>query len=119
MNKRPQMKDCLERKSFESEKDAQSFAKWFQEYGHFKASVFQCQRCDRWHLASTPDAAASAKRRLQKTRCISDRDLHLALARQAGCSLDELQTRLDLTKVKLSGPNVEMVYIKKNKKPWD
>lgn len=48
-------------------------------------------------------------------RCVSDRDLHLKLAKLSGMSLDEIQTRIDLTKIRLEGDGFEIVTIKKTK----
>lgn len=114
------IKDCHERKSFPDQDDANRFRRWYRAESGFVVTVFECQRCHRWHIAATPGKAEAAQKVLAETgRCVTDRELHLQMARLTGCSLDELQTRIDLTKIHIAGPGVEVVTVRPEKKPWD
>ncbi len=44
-------------------------------------------------------------------RCVTDRQLHQVLAWESACSIDELQTRVDLSKVRIRGPGFEMIRL--------
>ena len=47
----------------------------------------------------------------ERKRCISTRDLHLEIARLSGMSLDDLQIRMDLSKITIDGKGGELVQI--------
>ena len=112
-------KDCSERHSFSSESDGMGFLKWMRDRGYSAAgSLFQCSRCDRWHMAPSRKSADMTKREMLKERCLSDFDLHLQMARVIGVSLEELQTRIDLSKIKIgSGSGVRLVSVPNPKHP--
>lgn len=103
------MKDCFDRWSLPTCEEAHSFCRWLAQRAGFRQIPFHCHRCGRWHIANSRDQALECRRKMQRERCLSDRDLHLQLARVTGMSLDELQTRADLSKVRLNGPGVEVI----------
>lgn len=116
------MKDCHERRSFVSREDAKRFLHWLYENHHtYAITIFECRRCHRFHLIGNGiEGSVAAQRRLQPAgRCLSDKDIHLQIARFVGCSLDELQTRVNLGKVSIKGDGCEIVRVKKRRKPYD
>jgi hypothetical protein len=113
------IKDCSERKSFETLVEAYHWVRWQNANTFVHGSVpFQCERCQRWHICPGHTCAEKLRKQLAPIRCVTTRDLHLQMARVMGISLDELQSRTDLSKVKITGPAVEAVTLKGEKRHW-
>ena len=107
------IKDCCDRKSFASQEDARSFCNWMAENDIGCGVPYLCKTCDRWHFTANREASIKARARSKRQRCVTDRELHLQMARVMGISLEELQTRVDLSKIKLAqGPGIEIVKLR-------
>lgn len=106
--------DCFDRRSFPNKDDARGFASWMFENHDINYLVpFYCRTCQRWHVAGGYKNGATAEAKAKEpTRCTSDRELHLNICRITGLTLDELQVKYDLSKVKLAGPGIEVVQPK-------
>jgi len=97
------MKDCSDRKSFADEGDAIRFQEWERDKGIVVNAIWKCDRCGRWHLAGGRKQADYCQKIMKRERCITNLDLHLQMARVVGMSLEALQTKIDLSKITVSG----------------
>ncbi len=105
------MKDCLDRLNWKTESEARNFSQWMTQYIPTTHATFLCDRCGRWHIVPK-QALEFVKSRLKRERCVTTRELHLQMCRVLGVSLDELQARCDLSKVKIEGPGVQVVTLR-------
>lgn len=106
------MKDCLDRKSFDTNQDARRFIKWFGEKIGVWSVPWKCDRCDLWHISSGSLQALRAQQTLKRERCVSDRDLHLQMCRVLGTHLEYLDWHYGLEDVHLKGPGVEFLDVR-------
>ncbi len=107
------IRDCHERVSCATAAEAMAYKDWFKRnMSRLPIRSFRCNRCHRYHFAGSHAMAAKAQKFLTEVRCVTDRELHIQLARVNGISLDELQTRLDLSKIKITGTACEFVTLK-------
>ena len=109
------MKDCPDRLSWKSQREALQFSQWMAQFISIVHSAFLCDRCSRWHIVPK-EAVKFVKSRLKRERCVTTRELHLQLCRVSGVSLEELQTRIDLNKINLNGNGVEFITLKPSPK---
>lgn len=108
MARKYQIKDCSERLGFNTPAQAIEYLREWSNPDK-RPTAFKCPRCTRWHLAPGYESIERIKKVLHPIRCVTDRDLHLSMARASGISLEELERRVDLSKVHIKGPGVEIV----------
>lgn len=105
------MKDCSDRRSFTTEFEALRFTDWQRGQMLHPSTVWECRRCGRWHLAGGGEQARYCQNAMQRERCLTDRDLHVQMARVCGISLEELDRTMKLDLIRVSGAGIEVIEV--------